>query len=254
MAFYAGLMDEVWVGDLRVLPQPGDFYGGWITANLDEQIKGAPGTRHWRSGGGRDPLIRPDCERQQGKEMSMRGLVPLALAAALLLAGAPRVSADERMIEEFTMQPETRWRFFTDAVMGGVSSGRVVFEEEDGQPHAHMTGRVSTANGGGFIQMRLDLASPPPESTTGVRLVVRGNDQRYFVHLRTAGTVLPWHYYQAGFEVTRSWSEVRLPLDAFASGALLRTVPRPRSLASVAIVAFGRVHDAEIEVREVGFY
>ncbi len=47
VAFYAGHMDEAWVGDLRVTPQPGDFYGGWVTANLDGQIKGAPGTRHW---------------------------------------------------------------------------------------------------------------------------------------------------------------------------------------------------------------
>ncbi len=47
MAFYAGLMDEAWVGDLRVIPQPGDFYGGWVTPNLYGQIKGAPGTKHW---------------------------------------------------------------------------------------------------------------------------------------------------------------------------------------------------------------
>jgi uncharacterized protein (DUF427 family) len=47
VAFYAGLMDEAWVGDLRVIPQPGDFYGGWVTPNLDGQIKGAPGTEHW---------------------------------------------------------------------------------------------------------------------------------------------------------------------------------------------------------------
>ena len=47
VAFYAGLMDEAWVGNLRVIPQPGDFYGGWITPNLEGQIKGAPGTRHW---------------------------------------------------------------------------------------------------------------------------------------------------------------------------------------------------------------
>jgi uncharacterized protein (DUF427 family) len=47
VAFYAGLMDEAWVGDLRVIPQPGDFYGGWITPNLEGRIKGAPGTRHW---------------------------------------------------------------------------------------------------------------------------------------------------------------------------------------------------------------
>lgn len=47
LAFYAGMMDEVWVGNLRVIPQPGDFYGGWVTTNLDGLIKGAPGTRHW---------------------------------------------------------------------------------------------------------------------------------------------------------------------------------------------------------------
>jgi uncharacterized protein (DUF427 family) len=47
VAFYAGLMEKAWVGDLRVIPQPGDFYGGWVTPNLDGQIKGAPGTRHW---------------------------------------------------------------------------------------------------------------------------------------------------------------------------------------------------------------
>ena len=47
VAFYAAQMDEVWVGDLRVIPQPGNFYGGWVTPNLDGQIKGAPGTQHW---------------------------------------------------------------------------------------------------------------------------------------------------------------------------------------------------------------
>lgn len=47
VAFYAGPMDEVWVGDLRVIPQAGDFYGGWVTPNLDGRIKGAPGTQHW---------------------------------------------------------------------------------------------------------------------------------------------------------------------------------------------------------------
>jgi len=47
VALYAGLMDEARVGDLRVIPQPGDFYGGWVTPNLDGRIKGAPGTRNW---------------------------------------------------------------------------------------------------------------------------------------------------------------------------------------------------------------
>ncbi|MEO9574896.1 MAG: DUF427 domain-containing protein [Lentilitoribacter sp.] len=47
LAIYAGRMDACFVGAVQVLPQPGDFYGGWVTPNLTGQIKGAPGTRHW---------------------------------------------------------------------------------------------------------------------------------------------------------------------------------------------------------------
>ena len=47
VAFYAAQMDEAWVGNVRVIPQPGNFYGGWVTPNLEGQIKGAPGTQHW---------------------------------------------------------------------------------------------------------------------------------------------------------------------------------------------------------------
>ena len=192
--------------------------------------------------------------------MVVRGLMSVTFAAIMLAGALPPVMADgtvaePTIIEDFTMQPETRWRFFTDQVMGGVSTGGVAFAKEGGTSFARMTGRVSTANRGGFVQMRLDLATPPPEGTTGVRLMVRGNSQRYFVHLRTGGTLLPWQYYQAGFDVTESWSEVRLPLDAFkASGALLRKVPDPASLTSLAVVAYGRDYDAHIDVREVGFY
>ncbi|MHA3977083.1 DUF427 domain-containing protein [Halovulum sp. GXIMD14794] len=47
IAFYAALMDDCFVGDTRVTPQPGDFYGGWVTENLRGRIKGAAGTEHW---------------------------------------------------------------------------------------------------------------------------------------------------------------------------------------------------------------
>jgi uncharacterized protein (DUF427 family) len=47
LAFYASRVDECWVGDERVMPQAGDFYGGWITTNLRGPFKGAPGTLGW---------------------------------------------------------------------------------------------------------------------------------------------------------------------------------------------------------------
>ena len=47
VAFYATAMDACFVGEHQVIPQPGDFYGGWVTDNLRGNIKGAPGTEHW---------------------------------------------------------------------------------------------------------------------------------------------------------------------------------------------------------------
>ena len=185
----------------------------------------------------------------------MQSVATLTFMTALLLCATWNANAEDMLIEDFKNQPETRWRFLSDTVMGGVSIGQVEFVEEDGDAYAHMTGSVSTANNGGFIQIRSELSAPPPKETVGVRLIVRGNDQRYFVHLRTNGTVLPWQYYQAGFSVTREWSEVRIPFKDFkASGRLQPATPRPASLKSVGVVAFGRNHEAEIDVREVGFY
>lgn len=198
-------------------------------------------------------LTRSTLRFGQGYDMHL--IIALTVMAFLAVWIPSAAIAEDILIEDFQIQPETRWRFIADTVMGGVSTGQVEFVQEDGDIHAHMTGSVSTENNGGFIQFRMEFLTPLPKRTVGLRLVVRGNDQRYFVHLRTSGTVLPWQYYQAGFEVTQEWSEVRLPFTDFkASGRLLRTVPRPESLKSVGIVAFGREHEAEIDVREVSYY
>jgi uncharacterized protein (DUF427 family) len=47
LAFYAGLVDEAWVGDERATPQPGHFYGGWVTSRIVGPIKGVPGSLGW---------------------------------------------------------------------------------------------------------------------------------------------------------------------------------------------------------------
>lgn len=47
LAFYAGRVDEAWVGDERVTPQPGGFYGGWVTSRVVGPFKGEPGTLGW---------------------------------------------------------------------------------------------------------------------------------------------------------------------------------------------------------------
>lgn len=47
VAVYAGPMDEVTVGGEVVVPQPGGFYGGWITSDVAGPFKGVPGSWGW---------------------------------------------------------------------------------------------------------------------------------------------------------------------------------------------------------------
>ena len=47
LAFYASRVDACTVDGERVMPQPGDFYGGWITSHVQGPFKGAPGTMGW---------------------------------------------------------------------------------------------------------------------------------------------------------------------------------------------------------------
>lgn len=159
------------------------------------------------------------------------------------------------MIETFAENPARRWRFFSDTVMGGVSSGRLQFDSDDDRRWARMTGTVSTANNGGFIQMQTRFEAPLQAGLNGVRLVARGNDERYFIHLRRAGAAMPTAFYRAGFEVTSGWRETRLPFGLFtAANQRIPATVAGTDIASLAVVAFGKDHDADICVSEIGFY
>jgi uncharacterized protein (DUF427 family) len=47
VAFYASRMDACFVDGEQVTPQPGGFYGGWITSDVVGPFKGGPGSRGW---------------------------------------------------------------------------------------------------------------------------------------------------------------------------------------------------------------
>lgn len=48
VSFYADDRWECYVDGEKVEPQPGDFYGGWMTSDIVRaSVKGAPGTRGW---------------------------------------------------------------------------------------------------------------------------------------------------------------------------------------------------------------
>ncbi|MGX9349598.1 CIA30 family protein [Shimia sp. W99] len=164
-------------------------------------------------------------------------------------------SATQAQTMDYTPPPPQNWEFFTDQVMGGVSSGKVRVVSASSGAHLHLSGTVSTKNRGGFIQTRARLTAPIPANAQGLILRVRGNDTRYFVHLRTRGTRLPWQYYQAGFDVTGAWREIRIPFSDFErSGSLLRATIKPDRITSVGVVAYGRDHVADVYAEWIGIY
>ena len=175
------------------------------------------------------------------------GALILALAAASPGMGETRMS--------HLGGPDSNWEFISDQVMGGVSTGRALREGKGGDRVLRLQGRVSTENNGGFIQARLDLPQALPKNAEGIVLEVRGNAQTYYVHARTTGTLLPWNFYQASYEVSRDWQELRIPFSDFeAQGRLLRKSLAPEKIRSLAVVAYGRDHDADLSLRSLGYY
>ncbi len=47
IAFYAAAFEACLVDGERVTPQPGGFYGGWITSHVAGPFKGVPGSAFW---------------------------------------------------------------------------------------------------------------------------------------------------------------------------------------------------------------
>lgn len=188
----------------------------------------------------------------------LNGLVGLRIFL-ILCAGSVFGDAMERdiMLDNFDADSMVRWSYVSDQVMGGVSEGsaKMVTDRVNGDSYAHMFGSVSTANNGGFIQLRTSLSAGVDKNAAGVYIKARGNGQKYYIHLRTKGTMLPWQYYQGTFDVSDQWQVIRLPLDAFkASGSWIRKSALPKSIRSIGIVAYGRNHQADIQISEIGFY
>ena len=192
-----------------------------------------------------------------------------ALAAPLLAAlagcagamsGAPEPVTDPVLLAPGGATLEAAngasWRLVTDRVMGGVSDGDLRPGRHQGRECLRLTGAVSTANNGGFVQMALDLGGDAPLDAgayRGIELEVAGNGEAYNVHLRTRGLWLPWQSYRAGFTAEAQWRTLRLPLTAFEAYRTDRAFD-PGALVRLGIVAIGRDFQADLCVAGVRFY
>ena len=159
----------------------------------------------------------------------------------------------ETMFKDNFQEP-SQWNYVADTVMGGISTGGVEFKDIEDKTIAILTGNVTTENNGGFIQIRRDLRSINLDSVNSIKLIAKGNNQKYFVFLRTTGTKLPWQYYQSEFTVNENFNKFILPINEFKkSGMLMSSKINPKKITSIGLVAFGRDHSAELSIKEIEF-
>ena len=176
----------------------------------------------------------------------------ILIVLLLSIAFISRSNGENILKDNFTNK--NKWTYIADNVMGGVSEGRVKFNSFESDVYVLLSGNVSTENNGGFIQIRRELKNIDLSKARSIRLYARGNNEKYFIFLRTTGTILPWQYYSHEFTVNEEYNEIIMPIKDFKkSGTLLAKQINPKKITSVAIVAYGRDHVAEIYVKELEF-
>jgi len=155
------------------------------------------------------------------------------------------------------LAPDARWRGFSDRVMGGVSDATFGRATVAGRPCIRLAGRVTRDNGGGFIQMALDLGTRAGDfdasGYAGVELLIHGNDEDYNCHVRTADCGWYDQSYRASFRAATGWHTIRLPWTAFVPNDL--KVPlNPARIQRIALLGWMREFTADIALAELSLY
>jgi len=170
-----------------------------------------------------------------------------------ILFASISLSAETFMIEDLK-EARSDWLPFSDQVMGGESEVNFYEMEEEGRSFYRLEGNVSTKNNGGFIQFRTK-ASFPNTDFSGIRIKTRGNNEEYFIFIRTPATVLPWNYYSASFRATEDWESIEISFSEFKkSSFILPRKVKSSKIRSIGIVAFGKDHFAQVDVAQVELY
>ncbi len=177
-----------------------------------------------------------------------------ALSLTYLFLSTSLGMGENKLIDDFSNESQNRWQFFTDQVMGGISEGNASLVSDKSGQYVRLEGSVSTANNGGFIQIRTDINEGTNEAK-GIIIKAKGNGEDYYIHLRTSGTVLPWQYYQISFPTSKNWSEIKLPFANFErSSSWISKKITGDKIRTLGIVAYGKNHNAKLDVAYLSFY
>ena len=179
------------------------------------------------------------------------------LLFSLLIFYSSVVFSKDQISIPFTEENARYWQFISDQTMGGVSDGQAILDKDGDMIFARLTGNVSTANNGGFIQIRTNFSFVDLINTNkdlkGVLLNTKGNGETYHIFIRTSEDRSYRDFYSATFTTNDNWEIVDLPFSKFKHRYSNRSLDG-NDIRTFGIVAYGRNFYSDVSVSEISFY
>ena len=179
------------------------------------------------------------------------------LLFSLLLFYSSVVFSKDQISIPFTEENARYWQYISDQTMGGVSDGQAILDKDGDMIFARLTGNVSTANNGGFIQIRTNFSFVDLINTNkdlkGVLLNTKGNGETYHIFIRTSEDRSYRDFYSATFTTNDNWEMVDLPFSKFKHRYSNRSLDG-NDIRTFGIVAYGRNFYSDVSVSEISFY
>ena len=179
------------------------------------------------------------------------------LLFSLLIFYSSVVFSKDQISIPFTEENARYWQYISDQTMGGVSDGQAILDKDGDMIFARLTGNVSTANNGGFIQIRTNFSFVDLINTNkdlkGVLLNTKGNGETYHIFIRTSEDRSYRDFYSATFTTNDNWEIVDLPFSKFKQRYSNRSLDG-NDIRTFGIVAYGRNFYSDVSVSEISFY
>ena len=179
------------------------------------------------------------------------------LLFSLLIFYSSVVFSKDQISIPFTEENARYWQYISDQTMGGVSDGQAILDKDGDMIFARLTGNVSTANNGGFIQIRTNFSFVDLINTNkdlkGVLLNTKGNGETYHIFIRTSEDRSYRDFYSATFTANDKWEIVDLPFTKFKHRYSNRSLDG-NDIRTFGIVAYGRNFYSDVSVSEISFY
>jgi len=149
------------------------------------------------------------------------------------------------------------WRFVKDQVMGGKSDGSMILKESTNQNFDYIsaTGKVST-DGGGFLMFRKEIDADNLNDFSKIKFKARGNNEKYFIHIKTKGSIFPWVRYLSEFDVTEEWQDFEIEFNEFIRYSNKNPKKRnlnPKKIKLIGVEASGRDFEMDIDIASMSF-